>query len=251
MKALLFLSALLLSATNAFGFNEDDMTGFRGPYVRDQIMNYAVGENQAIGFYTDGSLLNGVDLPQKAVGFVKIFRPRNRGWVTTLLNDVILYASREMRKKYPESERLQVGDTSAQFGGPISMHNSHQNGLDLDGIYYRYDKREMNPNINTTFDEFFVRDGVISENFDVQRNWYFMKTLVSTGEVNRILVDKVIKKRLCRYTQRVQSDPLVIETLRRLRPYRNHHHHFHLRLICPSDSPDCQNQLPPPEGTGC
>ena len=30
-----------------------------------------------------------------------------------------------------------------------------------------------------------------------------------------------------------------------------HDGHFHLRLKCPEDSPLCQDQAPPPAGTGC
>jgi murein endopeptidase len=39
--------------------------------------------------------------------------------------------------------------------------------------------------------------------------------------------------------------------LHRVRPWWGHDHHFHLRLACPGDSPDCVAQDPLPPGDGC
>ena len=36
----------------------------------------------------------------------------------------------------------------------------------------------------------------------------------------------------------------------RLRPWWAHHDHFHVRLKCPPDSPQCKPQEPPPDD-GC
>src|SRR5439155_21254326 len=39
--------------------------------------------------------------------------------------------------------------------------------------------------------------------------------------------------------------------LRKIRPWWAHHEHFHVRLACPADSPDCERQPPLPPGDGC
>jgi penicillin-insensitive murein endopeptidase len=39
--------------------------------------------------------------------------------------------------------------------------------------------------------------------------------------------------------------------LRKIRPWWSHDAHFHVRLRCPPDSPDCRSQKPPPPGDGC
>ena len=39
--------------------------------------------------------------------------------------------------------------------------------------------------------------------------------------------------------------------LRKLRPWYGHHQHFHIRLHCPEDSPNCDPQGPLPKGLGC
>jgi penicillin-insensitive murein endopeptidase len=41
------------------------------------------------------------------------------------------------------------------------------------------------------------------------------------------------------------------EWLRKLRPWWGHDEHFHVRLSCPGDSPDCERQKSMPEGDGC
>ena len=37
----------------------------------------------------------------------------------------------------------------------------------------------------------------------------------------------------------------------KIRPWWGHNYHFHVRLLCPSGSPQCREQAPPPPGDGC
>jgi penicillin-insensitive murein endopeptidase len=39
--------------------------------------------------------------------------------------------------------------------------------------------------------------------------------------------------------------------LDKVRPYWGHNYHFHVRIHCPADSPDCKPQPPPPHSEGC
>jgi penicillin-insensitive murein endopeptidase len=39
--------------------------------------------------------------------------------------------------------------------------------------------------------------------------------------------------------------------LRKIRPWRGHTEHMHVRLACPAGSIDCKSQDAPPEGDGC
>jgi penicillin-insensitive murein endopeptidase len=63
--------------------------------------------------------------------------------------------------------------------------------------------------------------------------------------VDRIFVDPGIKKLVC-------DDPTTAKAAwqGRLRPWWNHHDHFHVRLKCPPDSPLCVPQDPPADD-GC
>jgi len=62
--------------------------------------------------------------------------------------------------------------------------------------------------------------------------------------VERIFVNPAIKKALCRDAGS-DRDWLV-----KVRPWWGHDYHFHVRIYCPPDSPQCEPQ-PPPEGEGC
>jgi penicillin-insensitive murein endopeptidase len=113
------------------------------------------------------------------------------------------------------------------------------------------------------FTEVFVKHGKLTENFDIERNWLFFHTAVSTGKIQRIFVDPAIKRLYCilfdKQGGQAQltrgSDPVSLgeagETLRRLRPYQNHDDHMHIRLYCPAGNTACVSQEEVLPGTGC
>jgi penicillin-insensitive murein endopeptidase len=72
-----------------------------------------------------------------------------------------------------------------------------------------------------------------------------IKAAARDPHVERIFVNAAIKKALCR-----DSDP-DREWMSKVRPYWGHDYHFHVRLRCPGDSPECKPQPPPPPGDGC
>lgn len=244
-------------------YNEDE--GYRGPLVRDERpADEAESEpeteasdptqgktEQATGFYSNGKLLSGLPLPLEGFGFLKIQRPRKRHYSTHDLIEVIKLTAKMMKDTYPNGERLQIGDMSWQKGGTLSSHKSHQNGLDADIAYFRKDRREQNPELNIPFDEGFVKNGKLTANFDVERNWYFFNVMVSTGRVKRLFVDLAIKRAMCAHARGLGIDIEKSETLRRMRIEPLHHDHVHLRINCPKKSPNCQQQLDPPEGSAC
>lgn len=215
----------------------------------------AAPAEQAVDFYTNGSLINASEFPAEGEGFLKIFRPRLRGFATDDLIDVVTQAATLVDREFPGRSRLQIADSSAEFGGAISRHASHQNGLDVDVACYVMNDLERNPNDpgDKGFNETFVKAGKLSSNFDVARNWALAKALVASGKINRIFTDEVLKRALCEFS--AQDSSLTAEerteTLRRLRHYPNHKGHFHIRLKCPPHSPRCRDQDEPPAGDGC
>jgi murein endopeptidase len=62
--------------------------------------------------------------------------------------------------------------------------------------------------------------------------------------VGRVCVNAAIKKALCR---EAGSDRAWLE---KVRPWWGHDYHFHVRLRCPGDSPECKPQPPAPGGDG-
>ena len=72
-----------------------------------------------------------------------------------------------------------------------------------------------------------------------------IKTASEDPAVTRIFVNAAIKKAMCR---EAGSDR---NWLAKVRPWWGHAEHFHIRIACPADSPQCKGQPPVPEGDGC
>ena len=72
-----------------------------------------------------------------------------------------------------------------------------------------------------------------------------IKMAAENPRVERIFVNAAIKKALCRDTGHDRS------WMSKVRAYWGHDYHFHVRLTCPHDSPECKPQTPPPAGDGC
>jgi penicillin-insensitive murein endopeptidase len=210
----------------------------------------SLGE-QSIGFYANGSLKNPNNLGLEGEGFVKLFRNRDRAWGNDQLIDVITETALMLKKTFPYSERIQVGDLSQKIGGKISGHNSHQNGLDVDLVYFRVNHQEQEVNQTNGFSERFVFDGKLTANFDLERNWAFVKLLASKQNVQRIFMDPIIKKAFCDFAKMENEYDQNTEVLRKFRPLAHHDDHIHVRLLCPEGSKECTPQEAPPIGSGC
>ena len=72
-----------------------------------------------------------------------------------------------------------------------------------------------------------------------------IKAAAEDPKVERIFVNAAIKKALCRSTDTDRN------WLRKVRPMWGHDYHFHIRMSCPADSPDCRAQDAVPPGDGC
>lgn len=204
---------------------------------------------QVEGFYSKGTLKNASMLPEVGPGFIRLFLPRDRGYGSLSLVELLQEVALDVNQLFPIGERLQLGDLSAETGGKITRHASHQNGLDADLRYFAKDLREQNPQDVGGFDESFVIQGKVTSNFDSDRNWALFSGLVRSGRVQRIFVDQAIKGKFCK--QGRQRTPEGREVLRRLRPYANHADHLHIRLYCPEGSAGCVPQSEVPSEVGC
>lgn len=209
--------------------------------------------NQVYGFYSKGSLRSACSMSQESKGLYHLFHLRKRFYGSDGLIGIIESAAAEMSIRFPNLDRLQVGDLSAEQGGFITGHASHQNGLDVDLAYYRNDHREqIDPIGQKGFDESFVFKGRVSPNFDVARNWEVIKLFYDSGRLNRIFVDEKIKEAICLYADSIGEIRTREETLKRLRPYPNHDDHMHVRITCPKESMKCESQEPIQDlGSGC
>jgi hypothetical protein len=62
------------------------------------------------------------------------------------------------REANPDAPRVVIGDISFRSGGPMELHRSHQNGLDVDVYYPRRDGRERAPTRAEQIDRALAQD---------------------------------------------------------------------------------------------
>lgn len=207
---------------------------------------------QIRGFYSSGSMSDVDSILEHQTSVQKLFRSRAMHYTSVYMRDLLENLHLHLRALHPDVEMLQVGDLSAKNGGKIPRHASHQNGLDADVVYLRHNRRVQDIHAPEWIED-FISGAQVSPNFETERNWAAFTYLVEHYPIGRIFVDRVVKKHLCQYVQEqgMARDPLTRETLRRLRPANYHRTHFHIRLKCPLEQKQCQEQAEPPEGTGC
>ena len=207
--------------------------------------------SEAIGHYARGKIKDASELPNEGHGFVKILRPRNRGYGTDELISFIQEISFDFKVLFPTTERIQVGDIASKTGGQLARHKSHQNGLDADIVYMRKNHLEQKPDIKHRWVEYFVFRKKVTKNFDVKRNWELLKLVAQHPQVDRIFVDRVIKNKFCSYSRRKGEFKSYKEVLRKLRHEPYHKTHFHVRIKCPEGNNTCRDMRAIPAGSGC
>lgn len=216
--------------------------------IKDEDAQSFYSTKQSIGRCDKGSLVNATFLPEEGDGFIASPTHRSKHYSSFELQKVITFAAKTVHDKYPKSSPIRIGNLSKMNGGPSGGHESHQNGTDADVFYYSYDSNDndLTPNM--------VSGGRTTKNFDAPRTYLYVKSLVSTGRVIRILVDRAVKNALCIQASLMNDSTVNNETLRRLRPTPGHTDHMHVRIYCPFNSAGhCENQLDLDisEGTGC
>ena len=205
------------------------------------------GPPQSIGFYSTGCLAGGMELPIDGPTWQVMRLSRNRNWGNPRL--IAFLEQLGSNAKKVGWNGLLVGDMSQPRGGPmLSGHASHQVGLDSD-IWFT----PMPGHVQTREEREFTSatQMVAEDRLDVDPNTWtrtrtdLLRTAAKDPEVERIFVNAAIKKAACREAGPDRS------WLSKLRPWWGHDYHFHVRLLCPPDSPDCKPQPPPESEDGC
>jgi penicillin-insensitive murein endopeptidase len=158
---------------------------------------------------------------------------------------------RDLAAAAPEAglRGILVGDLSQPRGGPMPYgHASHQTGLDVD-VWFR----EMpEPRLSAEAREHYPFRSVLTAEKDAadpdRLTLAFRRLLAwaaSDQRVERIFVHPIIKRAMCADGWEDRA------FLSKIRPWYGHDAHFHVRLACPADSPDCRAQRPPPSDDGC
>jgi penicillin-insensitive murein DD-endopeptidase len=205
------------------------------------------GAPRSIGGYADGCLAGGVALPITGPSWQVMRLSRNRNWGNPKLIEFLERFGGNARKAGWNG--LLVGDMSQPRGGPmITGHASHQVGLDAD-IWFTpmpdhvltREERELDGAVNMVAED---RLDVDPKVWTPERT-ALIRTASQDPAVVRIFVNAAIKKEMCREAGPDRG------WLSKVRPWWGHAEHFHIRINCPADSPDCKPQPPPDAGDGC
>jgi penicillin-insensitive murein endopeptidase len=204
---------------------------------------------RAIGTYAKGCLAGAEALPVDGATWQVMRTSRNRNWAHPAMISLIEKLAADA-KKYDGWNGLLIGDIAQPRGGPMrDGHASHQMGLDADiwftpmpGYTLSTDEREK-----------MVPREMVKDRHTLDRSAWteaqarLIKRAASYSEVARIFVNPPIKAELCKWATGDKS------WLAKVRPWYGHTFHFHVRIVCPKDSPGCKNQSPatPKDGTGC
>lgn len=210
------------------------------------------GPAQAIGGYSSGCVRGAQALPLHGLGFQQVKPWRSRNFGHPQLVDLI----RDLGAQVKEQKwgRLMVGDLGQARGGPApSGHKSHQSGLDVD-IWYWHPARAVKRPLSTKGLKSLKPPSLVDKaagrvnqhaNARVRR---VLQRAALDDRVERIFVHPRIKQWLCTTVSK-QADERA--WLAKIRPWWGHDRHFHVRLACPSGSPQCKAQTPLKAGDGC
>ena len=134
-------------------------------------------------------------------------------------------------------------------GGPLPFgHLSHQIGLDVDIWFMPMPGRVLSTEERNKIS---ASNLVAADGKHVNENWSaadaaFIRTAAEQPDVERVLVNAAIKKRLCEMEGKDNHS-----WMDKVRPWYGHDDHIHVRLKCPADSPNCRKQPPVPGSDGC
>ena len=197
---------------------------------------------QSIGGYSAGCVEGAAELPRRGPGYERL-GDEERAFGHPELVDFIRDLGRRTRRA--AGGALLVADLGLERGGPLpSGHASHQSGLDVD-IWYRRSGGRLSARKKAALRP---RPMVDLRRQRVTRHWRpamasVLRAASLDPRVARIFVNPVIKRALC------EAGPAP--WLAKLRPWYGHHEHFHVRLACPADSRECEDQPPSASGDGC
>jgi penicillin-insensitive murein endopeptidase len=208
----------------------------------------SLGKAMAIGYYPRGCLQGGVELPITGPNWQVMRLERNRNWGhPELIHFLKRFAP--LAAKSTGWHGVLVGDMAQPRGGPLPFgHTSHQIGLDVDVWFMPMPGRVLTTEERNKISASYL---VAPDGLHVNDNWSpsdaaFIRTAAEQPEVERVLVNAAIKKKLCE-----MEGQHHYAWMAKVRPWYGHADHIHVRLKCPADSPHCRHQEPVPSGDSC
>ncbi|MDP2314193.1 MAG: penicillin-insensitive murein endopeptidase [Pseudomonadota bacterium] len=217
------------------------MTAFAaeyGPALEGEMlateMSTVIDDTGAGATCSDQSLQEGVQLPDLPLFYVRA-QPGN-SWGSAAMIDLLVEAGRHMSWLLPQASPFVVGDISSTRGGYLAGHLSHRGGIDADVGIYKKGGWQHARGFTT----------LAPSELDVEATWTLISTMLATGNVHFILLDRGHINRLQAYVLGaglltdeeaarifpVEGTRAVWENTGILRHAPHHQDHLHVRVLC-------------------
>ena len=217
-------------------------------YLFARVKLPSTGKPRAIGYYPRGCLQGAIELPVDGPTWQVMRTARNRNWGHP---ELVKFLERfaPLAAKATGWHGVLVGDMAQPRGGPLPYgHMSHQIGLDVD-IWYMpmpADRLTIKQRNTISASNLVAADGKHVNDTWSKADAAFIRTAAEQPEVERVLVNAAIKKKLCEMEGK--HKPAWMD---KVRPWYGHADHMHVRLKCPANSPHCRHQPPVPDSAQC
>ena len=194
---------------------------------------------QSVGACWAGRLRDGTELPDGDGYF------RRRPWRmygTKSMVEAVFHAVGRVREQFPDAHVIAIGDMSAEQGGRISDHSSHQSGRDVDiGLIYK-EKPAGYP------ESFIV---ATKDNLDAQATFTLIEEFAATNRVQMMFLYYNVQGMLVEWARAHDIDEDKLDRLFQfphgrgasdglVRHEPNHMDHVHVRFKCPSGDNACR-----------
>ena len=190
---------------------------------------------QSIGSASRGHLISAMPMPEGPFWRLRPNRSRhwaNKNTVNVLVNTFISYGM-----AFPGAPLIGIGDLSIKKGGKLRPHRSHRSGRDVDFSYV--------PTVSSSSHW----PKVTSKTIDAEKTWFIVKTMLDTGQVQAIYMDRRLQRALIR--EALKDLPknevnLLFEYSGKrnknavIRHWSGHYNHMHVRFHCEPWNAQCK-----------
>ncbi len=201
----------------------------------------------SLGWANSGTLVHGRHLTEGEG--VRFMPGRVLHWGTEELVGLLERVGASMRRRF--NARITVGDLSAEHGGLVARHRSHQSGRDADvGLFARH-ATARGAGAPADLDDYvsFDANGRSLDGryvFDTARNWALVEELLTDRRVTveRVFISAPLRARLLAHAREHGVEQSLIDraalTLLQPRGVSPHDNHFHVRIGCPDGDAQCR-----------
>jgi murein endopeptidase len=194
---------------------------------------------QSVGAPWAGRLRDATELPD-ADGY---FRRRPwRMFGTKSMVEAIYHVIGRVHEQFPNTHEIAIGDLSAEQGGRISDHSSHQSGRDVD-IGLIYTAKPSN------YPQSFV--AATKDNLDAEATFKLIEEFAATKRVQMMFLDYKVQGLLVEWARAHDVEEDKIDRLFQfthgrgasdgmVRHEPNHMDHVHVRFKCPAGDNVCR-----------